>query len=333
MNFNKERILDESNISFKIENGKIQVFDQFDKLIGEKTFPVPITPNMSIEEIYDISSKCGFNLDNTIYQIINQTVIIEKKYDVWISENKITYFSGNDWVSQPCDGFFSQIKESLLTELYGDKHFHNEQNRPVNNNNEQEQVIEEYKNVISNVPEYEEEEEDEDVFTLEFSFNNENEQPEVIEEEITKIEEEPEYEEIDGKEIPYTEKDYLLDNSPEESSLFEEDQDDKVVDFKEENEMDYSKMLQKEKKIFKWVKAYEKMLKDNKEHNDLKISDIATEVSKIILEKNVDVFDIDDRDVLMELIKHFEVLFEVETALYAGFLMAYFQQKNEDLTE
>lgn len=116
----KIKFLDESRLSFKIENGMLCVLDQNEKVIGERPLPIPIdADNMDVEEIYQKAEDCGYNIDDMISEIIQVSVIENKEYDLWLSQDLVIFFSPTkkEWVSEPCEGVFGIIKDMYEEEM------------------------------------------------------------------------------------------------------------------------------------------------------------------------------------------------------------------------
>ena len=116
----KIKFLDENRLSFKIENGMLCVLDQNEKVIGERPLPIPIdADNMEVEEIYQKAEDCGYNIDDMISEIIQTSVIENKEYDVWLSQDLFIFFSPtkSEWVSEPCEGVFGIIRDMYEEEM------------------------------------------------------------------------------------------------------------------------------------------------------------------------------------------------------------------------
>ena len=113
----KPRVLDERAISFKISEGLLEVYDQKDYLIGDRPLPIPVEQGMSVDEIYNIATQCNYDLDEMIGSILQEAVMENREYDIWLSYEEIIFFSPSTqkWVLEPYDGIFAWL-ESILVE-------------------------------------------------------------------------------------------------------------------------------------------------------------------------------------------------------------------------
>ena len=113
----KPRVLDERAISFKISDGLLEVYDQKDYLIGDRPLPIPVEQGMSVDEIYNIATQCNYDLDEMIGSILQEAVMENREYDIWLSHEEIIFFSPSTqkWVLEPYDGIFAWL-ESILVE-------------------------------------------------------------------------------------------------------------------------------------------------------------------------------------------------------------------------
>lgn len=113
----KPRVLDERAISFKISEGLLEVYDQKDYLIGDRPLPIPVEQGMSVDEIYNVATQCNYDIDEMIGSILQEAVMENREYDIWLSHEEIIFFSPSTqkWVSEPYDGIFAWL-ESILVE-------------------------------------------------------------------------------------------------------------------------------------------------------------------------------------------------------------------------
>jgi len=113
----KPRVLDERAISFKISEGLLEVYDQKDYLIGDRPLPIPVEQSISVDEIYNIATQCNYDIDEMIGSILQEAVMENREYDIWLSHEEIIFFSPSTqkWVSEPYDGIFAWL-ESILVE-------------------------------------------------------------------------------------------------------------------------------------------------------------------------------------------------------------------------
>jgi len=117
LSMKKPRVLDERAISFKISDGLLEVYDQKDYLIGDRPLPIPVEQGMSVDEIYNIATQCNYDLDEMIGSILQEAVMENREYDIWLSHEEIIFFSPSTqkWVLEPYDGIFAWL-ESILVE-------------------------------------------------------------------------------------------------------------------------------------------------------------------------------------------------------------------------
>lgn len=194
------RVLDERKISFKVEEGLLEVYDQKDFLVGDRPLPIPIEENMSVDDIYSIAEQCGYNVDEMIAAILKESVIDNMEYDVWLSYEEIIFYSpsSQDWVSEPYEGIFKWLDEYFSSE---------------------EELTEEVTNIEDNNSESDEDEDE--VYRQETSDS------------------EKEYEDDDNDEDEYDEVEYDKDEEDEErTSEIDEDIKDFIAETVEDEVKD-----------------------------------------------------------------------------------------------
>ena len=115
---NKIKFLDEANISFKIENSMLEVYDQYDELIGAQPLPIPYEENMSGDEIYQKAEECGYDIDDMISDIVKKAVEDTKQYDFWLSDDVVIFYSPSKQccTSEPYEGVFAKLREMYTEE-------------------------------------------------------------------------------------------------------------------------------------------------------------------------------------------------------------------------
>jgi len=113
----KLRVLDQENISFKISGDIIEVYDQDENLVGDRPFKAPVKEGMTIDEVYAVSSKSGYDINTLIQEILEEAVYDNHDYNVWLQEEKLAFYSPGlkEWVLEPYEGLFAWIKETLTT--------------------------------------------------------------------------------------------------------------------------------------------------------------------------------------------------------------------------
>jgi hypothetical protein len=115
---NKIKFLDESSISFKIENSMLEVYDQYDELIGSQPLPIPYEENMSGDEIYQKAQDCGYDIDDMISDIVKKAIEDTRQYDFWLSDDVVIFYSPSKQccTSEPYDGVFAKLREIYMAE-------------------------------------------------------------------------------------------------------------------------------------------------------------------------------------------------------------------------
>ena len=115
---NKIKFLDESSISFKIENSMLEVYDQYDELIGSQPLPIPYEENMSGDEIYQKAQDCGYDIDDMISDIVKKAIEDTRQYDFWLSDDVVIFYSPSKQccTSEPYDGVFAKLREIYIAE-------------------------------------------------------------------------------------------------------------------------------------------------------------------------------------------------------------------------
>ena len=186
----KPRVLDERAISFKISDGLLEVFDQKDFLIGDRPLPIPVEPSMTVDEIYNVATQCNYDIDEMIGSIIQEAVIENEEYDIWLSHEEIIFFSPSTqkWVSEPYDGIFAWLEAILVAE----------EEPKVE---EAEEEVEEVEEIVEEEPEEVEEIEEEQEETSEDEELEEKEEETEEVEEVEDVEAPEDYvEDLDGGE-------------------------------------------------------------------------------------------------------------------------------------
>lgn len=107
----KLNILDERNIRLLISGDVLEVFDQNDNLVGEKTLTVFIEENTSEDEIYRIFEEAGLDLKELCDAILSDSVMVEQIYDFWITEDSVIFYSptSQEYIAEPLEGIFGKL--------------------------------------------------------------------------------------------------------------------------------------------------------------------------------------------------------------------------------
>lgn len=280
----KPRVLDERAISFKISDGLLEVFDQKDFLIGDRPLPIPVEPSMTVDEIYNVATQCNYDIDEMIGSIIQEAVIENEEYDIWLSHEEIIFFSPSTqkWVSEPYDGIFAWLEAILVAE----------EEPKVE---EAEEEVEEVEEIVEEEPEEVEEIEEE---------QEETSEDEELEE---KEEETEEVEEVEDVEAP---EDYVedLDGGEGEENM-------EIVEGISEEE--------KAQKLEEWKSAYETVSNSEEEVSGITMEYLMKVATLIIMEEEKDVFAIDEKEVLFKLVTQEKVIFNGIDVLKAAFYNAH----------
>lgn len=320
------RVLDETNISIKVYDGLLEVFDQHDKLVGEAKLPIPVDENMDIERIYSVAVEYGYDIGQMITGIIGEAVQVEKSYDVWLTEESMIFYSpsAGEFVAEPYIGLFAALGQYFQDrDDNGQDGAEDEDMQPeVEDQNEEDT--------------YEPTEEPSDEGAYEpFDSDDANSEPEenpeeseepsyeALEADFTEPEEEPEQEPEEGLsgEIVYEAQ---PKEEPEEAVLpetVEETQEEAVAAPAELSDAQRTM-------IADWKKAYISTLRENREESGTKLSDLRDAVLNIILTDYADVFEASESEVLFKLLDTAKHVFEAKTALHAGMYQAYLISKD-----
>lgn len=109
------RVLDNNLISFDIGQGKIEVFDHNDNLLGSQELSVEIDEGMEADAIYQTIQDAGYSIDEIINVIIDEAVFEKQQYDLWYTEEGVIYYSPSqgEWVQDPIEGVFKEIRDNF----------------------------------------------------------------------------------------------------------------------------------------------------------------------------------------------------------------------------
>lgn len=341
---NNLHILDGRQISFKLTDGLFEVYDQYDKLVGDAQLQIKTSEDMTVEEIYEEASRSGYNIADIINNILTEAVMVERIYDMWIHDDGFIFFSPsvNDFIVEPFEGVFEKMLENFDEITY------------------QEDSEE---GILSEDDENPEEDEDPETDPVQDLVQDSVQDPETEQDpeqefkegEFTEIEE-PSYEVIEEEseivEVPVVLNDSdfsepiveVLDDSGFNEPIVEVlnvavhqpvvaeqpvEQNPISISFevKEEEEPVQEPNDQKEQ-VNLWKEAYVSSLRNTKEVNGVRLSSLRDKVISIILEKDVDVFQVDEKDVIFELIDSMPTVFDTKMALESALYQVYLIQQH-----
>lgn len=325
----KMRVLDETNISIKVYDGLLEVFDQNDKLVGDAKLPIPVDESMDIEKIYAVAVEYGYDIGEMITGIISEAVQVEKSYDVWLTEESMIFYSpsAGEFVAEPYIGLFAGLGQYFQErddegEEEPEEDIQPDLEEPSEESNEENtyEPVEE--------PENEPEEEPEvgvDYEPLDAEEEGTNPEPdEPAYEEFVPAAEEPE-EGLTGHvvyEAPIAEVEETLTPAPVEPVIEPTEEPQEEVAAPAELSEEQRAM------IAEWKQSYLTTLRANREENGTKLSDLRDAVLNIILTDYADVFEASESEVLFKLLDNASHVFEAKTALHSGMYQAYLISKD-----
>ena len=285
---NNPRVLDERAISFKIVNGLLEVYDQKDFLVGDSPLPVPVEEGMSVDQIYAVANQCGYNIDEMIGAILQEAVMDNREYELWLSHEEVIFFSPSTqkWVSEPYEGIFTWMGE----------YFANEE--------ESNEITEETEEVTEDISEDEEIPEEEETL----------EDEEVPEEGETLEDEEAIEEELEAE---------TTEDEQEVKEIEEIEEETVGEDVTEDNSVEAIKF----EKLETWKSAYDEVLMNTEVVAGVSMKNLMEVTTLIIMEENKDVFDLDEKEVLFKLVMQEKVVFDGITVLRAGLYNAHLFKK------
>lgn len=316
----KIRVLDETNISFKAYDGILEVYDQNDNLVGETALPIPIDENMDIENIYAIAADYGYNIGEMITGILSDAVMVEKIYDVWLTEENMIFYSpsAGQFIAEPYIGLFG----ALGTYFQSEEEHEEYENEEVVEEDDQEEVS--YFNREDTVEEDSEEdtEEYEQADFVEGEFQELNE--EETEEETTYETLEEETTNVHNEEVTYETNDNAsveVEEVHKEEPIVEEETVEPVVVVQNVSEKHKEQLKQ-------WKDAYLVTVTDKREQNGVTLSNLRDKVLGIVLENKQSVFEASESEILFKLLDSSTHVFEAKTALQSGLYLAYLIEKD-----
>lgn len=322
----KIRVLDETNISFKAYDGILEVYDQSDNLVGETALPIPIDENMDIENIYAIAADYGYNIGEMITGILSDAVMVEKIYDVWLTEENMIFYSpsAGQFIAEPYIGLFGalgtyfQSEEELEEEL---EEYKNEEETDEEDDQEEVSYFNREDTVEDDSEEDTEEDGQTDFVEGDFQELDENEIEEettyeTLEEETTEHNEEVSYETNDNT-IVEVEEVHKEEPIVEEGTV----EPEPVVIVQNVNEKHKEQLKQ-------WKDAYLVTVTDKREQNGVTLSNLRDKVLGIVLENKQSVFEASESEILFKLLDSSTHVFEAKTALQSGLYLAYLIEKD-----
>lgn len=333
------KVLDERNISFKILDGTLEVYDQNDYLVGERPLPIPVEENMDVDTIYSVAESCGYNIGEMIEGIISEAVMESRTYDIWLTDENMIFYSpsAGQFVAEPYIGLFS-----VLGTYFSEDHS-NELEYEETDSEEEEYT--EYEEVDSEEGyDYTEETTETENEELYEEVESHDETPAIEEEDFdnayskrfSQHHEEETFEVTEDEEVYYNNEDEV-----EETEEFVEMEVEAVIDEEEtvptENIAENTRVTQPapaqmkehEDKLREWKQSYITILRDNRIVDGVSIKEIRDRVVELIIQHNKSVFEVSEKEVLFELIDSCPVMIDTKTVLQAGFYQAYLLERDD----
>ena len=330
MAYKNVKFIDQENITFAINGQVIQVFDQNDELVGEKTLPCTVPEDYTYEEIQSFVKSKGIDIEDVLQEIIRISVISKQEYELWIGKTSAIYYSHSmkSWTAETIspDTFFGKTIEILRKGESEEKEKQKEvaierfkfgiqkEEKPVTKEEvcdkelEKEIITEEIDLIINKLEKTESPPSDLD-----------------IEKETTKSQDLEDFNILDKQNETLCVEKQLVEK--EEVLVVKLDENTKkeiFVNVEEKKEMvitDKDIRL----KLKNWSKAYSEILVSEKKVQDVTISELCDEVEKIVEEMcdKQDIFEIDEKEVLYQLVQRKDIVFSTLQTLNAGFFQAY----------
>lgn len=316
------KVLDEREIYFSVAGGQLEVYDQKDRLVGERPLPIVVSDQMSVEEIYRVAEHANYDVPTMISDILNEAVMDNRIYDILLQQDSMIFFSpsANQFVSEPYEGIF-QTLEKALTSL-SDSEI--EAKPSVE---EVPPVQEELDIFVEDIPSSMEDAlQDENIPTPEPEIHPhpksfEEKSKTTVNEYVHDIpEDEPTYptrfeDAIDAE--------LVEDNVSSESSRLEDPKDVPQPSVPHLNgSTEETVNTQTTNPVHEWKEAFNLVLRDSRVVDGTSIKELRDKVVEIVLSKDVELTQLDERELLLELMDTVPLVFDGKLAVKAGLYQA-----------
>lgn len=288
------RVLDERSLSFQVASGFLEVYDQKDQLVGERPLPVQVETEMSVEEIYEIANNNGYNIDEIIGAIVEESVFDNREYDVWLSYDHMLFYSpsAQSWVKEPYEGVFAKMAEELVAEDMQETTSEQSEAMDVVEETVEELETVEEETTEEDFPEYIESEEEEELEEVEDDNYSESVDFSKLDDE----EEEDNFEDLED--IPELEDVEPLDDldtfEEPEDFILEEDKDEDITLEDEDSELEEEGNSEI---VFDEDETEDITLEEDNSNEDIPSVDSVEEEEEILFEEENDTLE-EDTDTL-----------------------------------